>query len=422
MKSKCLSLFVLISTIIVSQACSHCCGQESAGAAADDLQLTGDWWGVRSQAAEHGVTVEADSTIFYGGVASGGRRRKFGFTGHNDYVVNMDMEKLGAQEGFFVKMRAEHRFGGSPRGATGALLPPYVAADLPVAESENIYLTNVVLTQMLSPQFGVFCGKIDTLDGDLNAFAHGRGKTQFSNSAMIVNPIALRTLPYSTLGAGFFILGEEGTPLFAFNVLNPTDTARTSGFDELFSEGVALAVEGRIPTSFGGLPGHQLLGGTWSSREYVGLDQDPRIVLPQVPVARQSGSWSLYWNFDQFLYVDAGNPKRGWGVFGRAGIADSSTNPLQHFLSFGVGGSSMICGRGNDTFGAGWYYAGTSSELAPFLANAGRGAGDGQGVELYYNIQVTPWFQLTPDLQIIDPARKALDTAVVTGLRGRVIY
>lgn len=392
----------------------------------DDLctrtQLTGDWLGARSGLVESGVTVEADATMFYMGVVDGGVQRDFRFAGHNDYVVNMDLGKMGLHEGLFVKLRGEHRYGESLAGATGALLPSAVAADLPTVETEHLYLTNVLFTQMLSEQFGVFFGKLDTLDGDLNAFAHGRGKTQFSNMAFVASPIVLRTVPYSTLGTGFVILGDEGTPLFQFSVLSPREATRTSGLGDLYNDGATLVGELRVPTQFLGRPGHQLVGASWSSRDYVALEQDPRIILPDVPIARQGGSWSVYWNFDQYLYVDPADSSRGWGVFGRAGLADPETNPIEYFLSFGVGGSSMIRGRDADTFGVGWYYSGTSSELAPDLAMVLGGIGDGQGVEMYYNIAVTPWLQITPDVQFIMPARETVDTATVVGVRARVIF
>jgi porin len=403
-----------------------CCSPTPSGCCFDDVcareRLTGDWLGARSGLAGSGVTVDADATMFFMGVVDGGVQREFRFAGHNDYVINMDLGKLGIHEGLFVKLRAEHRYGESLAGATGALLPSAVAADLPTPETENVYLTNVLFTQMLSERFGVFFGKLDTLDGDLNAFAHGRGKTQFSNSAFVASPIALRTVPYATLGAGFVILGDEGTPLFQFSVLDPTGSIRTSGVDDLYNDGVTLVGELRVPTQFFGRPGHQLFGASWSNRDYVALEQDPRIILPEVPIARQSGSWSVYWNFDQYLYVDPCNPARGWGVFGRAGVADDETNPIEWFLSFGVGGSSMLSGRDADTFGVGWYYSGTSSELAPDLAMVLGGIGDGQGVEMYYNIAVTPWLQVTPDVQFLMPARESVDTATVVGLRARVIF
>ena len=68
-------------------------------------------------------------------------------------------------------------------------------ADLPVYDSEEVYLTNVLLTQELTDAFSVFAGKMDTLDGDMNAFAHGRGKTQFSNMGFVFNPIVGRRCP-----------------------------------------------------------------------------------------------------------------------------------------------------------------------------------------------------------------------------------
>ncbi len=165
-----------------------------------------------------------------------------------------------------------------------------------------------------------------------------------------------------------------------------------------------------------------MFGGTWSSRNYVQLDQDPRIILPNIPIARASDSWSLYYNFDQYLIADRKNPGRGWGVFGRAGIADESTNPIGWFLSAGLGGNSLLRNRPLDTFGAGYYYAGTSSELAPLLAAALGGIRDGHGTELFYNMAVTPWFHLTADTQFITPARRSVDSSVLLGLRGVLTF
>ena len=72
----------------------------------------------------------------------------------------------------------------------------------------------------------------------------------------------------------------------------------------------------------------------------------------------------------------------------------------------------------HDTFGAGWYYSATSDEIAPFITGLLGGVGDGQGLEFFYNIAVTPNFHLTPDLQVLIPAREQIDTALVLGLRG----
>jgi porin len=384
-------------------------------------KASGDWLGLRTHLKDSGVTVDANVAQFYMGAVTGGLESSGRYAGHGDYLMNIDGDKALGMKGMFIKLRAEHRFGQSIGGLSGALLPSAVASDLPDPQSEQVYLTNVLFTQMFSETFGVFAGKIDTLDGDQNAFASGRGVTQFSNVAFVGTPIGLRTIPYSTLATGFVIL-QDLQPVFTFSVINARETVRTSGFDELFNDGVTLAPELRLPTQFFGLPGHQLFGGTWSSRNYVSLDQDPRIILPNIPIARSSDSWSLYYNFDQHLVVDSSDPKKGWGLFGRAGIADQATNPIGWFLSAGLGGNSMISGRSDDTFGAGYYFAGTSSELDPLLDLALGGVGDGHGSEVFYNMAVTKWFRLTADAQYITPAREAVNPSTLLGMRGVVTF
>ena len=337
------------------------------------------------------------------------------------YLERRHVTLLGGAQGETALRDAERLLQtfGEPLEA-GEIPPPnettYIAG-LPSLNTEDLVLTNVVITQALSEQFVVFLGKIDTMDGDMNAFAHGRGKTQFLNTNFVFNPIAVQTTPYSTLAAGFSIL-RDFEPIFSFSVLNATDTATTSGFNELFADGVALAAELRLPTNLLGLPGHQGIGAGWNSKEYIALNQDPRIVFPGVPIAAKDGSWNVKYNFDQYLYVDPCDSTRGWGIFGRAGISDGNPNPLHWTVSLGVGGNSPICGREADRFGIGWYYGAASPELGPFFT-----PDNGTGVEMFYNIAVTPWFQLTPDLQILDGgSMRNPDTAVIAALRGNLIF
>jgi porin len=386
----------------------------------------GSWWNgedtaFRKSLAAKGITISNNLTNFYYGVAAGGREQEFRYAGHGDYLANVDFMKMGGPPGLFLKVRAEHRFGETISEPAGSILPPTILADLPTLESEEIYLTNVLFTQAFSENFAVFAGKLDTLDGDANAFAHGRGLTQFSNTAFVVTPIGLRTIAYATLGTGFVIL-DQGEPIFTFSVLNAKDTARSSGFDELFNEGVVLSPELRLPTNFFGLPGHQLFAGTWSSRNYVALDQDPRIVLPNVPIERAEDSWSLYWNCDQYLVVNPQNPKQGWGVFGRAGIADPSTNPIAWFASAGIGGNSKLFGREQDTFGIGYFYSGLSNQIAPLISAAVGGIGDGQGTEIFHNFNITPRLSITADGQVLLPSRPDVDYTLITGIRANLRF
>lgn len=383
-------------------------------------QLTGDWFGARSGLARHGITLAADNTSFYFGNASGGLREQFDYSGHGDYVLNVDAGKAGLREGMFLKLRAEHRFGQTITSDVGAFLSPTLLADLPVDDSDQLYLTNVLLTQSIGESFAVFAGKFDTLDGDRNALAHGRGKTQFSNMAFCFNPIVAATVPYSTLGAGC-VVTRQAEPILGFTVMNAVDTTGQSGFSELFAQGALLSAYVRIATCFGGMPGHQLLGGTWNSRTYDSIG-DAYIEYPDLPIPTHEGSWSLYWNFDQYLVVRSTKPLNGWGVFGRAGLGDPSTNPLAWFLSFGLGGNVPLASRPADTFGVGWYYAGSSNQIGTTLTSTLGPIDDGQGVECFYNYQLTPAIRLTPDVQVILPAREVVDAALVVGLRAQIVF
>jgi porin len=47
---------------------------------------------------------------------------------------------------------------------------------------------------------------------------------------------------------------------------------------------------------------------------------------------------------------------------------------------------------------------------------------DEQGVELYYNVAVTPWCQVTPDLQVIAPFRDKVDASLLFGLRAKIEF
>jgi len=183
-----------------------------------------------------------------------------------------------------------------------------------------------------------------------------------------------------------------------------------------------LCPELRLPTNFFGLPGHQLFGGTWSSRDYATLDFPPTVILPNVPIPRASDSWSLYWNCDQYLVVDPNDSKRGWGYFARAGFADPNTNPIDWFASAGLGGNSNLFGRAYDTFGIGYYYAGLSDNLSPWLGTVLGGLGAGQGAEIFHNFAVSPRLFITADTQYLVPSRDAIDDSIVVGLRANLKF
>ena len=376
--------------------------------------LLGSQDGFRERLAAAGLTILADNTGFYIGNANGGFDQAFDYAGHGDYSVIADGGKLGLHDGLYLKLRAEHRYGETIVGNVGCFISPTLIADLPVYNSEEMYLTNVLLTQEVTDAFS------DTLDGDMNAFAHGRGKTQFSNMGFVFNPIVSATVPYSTLGTGFVFHPEDGAMVMV-TVLNSTDTTTTSGFDTLFNDGLLLSAAVRVPTNLFDRPGHQLLGGTWNSRTYTSI-AEAYITYPDIALPTTRGSWCLYWNFDQVLVVDPTDDARGWGPFGRAGIADPSTSPIDAFLSFGFGGNVPGRVRRDDTFGVGWYWASASPQIGTLITSQFGPVGDGQGIECFYNYALTPAVRITPDVQYVVPTLRLAEPALIAGVRALVSF
>jgi porin len=389
-------------------------------------KLTGDWFGVRDTLRDRGITWDISSTNVYQGVTTGGLERDFRFGGRADYLVNINGEKVGLWKGLFIDLHGENRYGQSVNGLTGALMPVNTSQLFPDQNTTVPALTGVKVTQALSERFLVFAGKINTLDGFNQPFTGGaQGTNGFMNVAMIAPVVALRTIPYSAFGGGFVVLaGQE--PVLSVMVLDPNNTPTVSGFDTFFDRGVSVFGVANLPTRLLGWPGHQGVGFTYSNSRYANLDDLPFFVAQRLrgelpPLPRETGSWSLFYMFDQTIWAAADDPKRSWGVFGNLGLADGNPSPVRWAANIGVGGASPFRSRKLDTFGIGYYYVGVSDALKNFAPRL-LPLGDEQGVEAFYNVGVTPWFHITPDLQVVVPTRERVDTSLNFGIRAKIDF
>jgi len=393
------------------------------GAYHERSKLTGDWHGVRNTLRDCGITVDVSATQFYQGVAAGGLEQSFPYGGRNDYFLTLDGEKLGLWQGISFKFHGETRYGQSANFTTGALSPVNEYLLVPAEEGVVSGLTGARVTQMLSESTLVFAGKINLLDDMQQPLTGAHGLDGFLNMSLIFNPILTRTLPYSAFGAGFVYL-QDDHPVFSVAVFDTRDASTTSVFDDLFHNGAVIFSSLVLPTSFWGLPGHQGVEGAYSSGRYTNIEKSPYLdplgglVFPGPPKA---GSWALAYLFDQALWVAADDPNRTWGVFGKLGLADGSPNPVQWNAGAGISGTSPLSGRTRDTFGVGYYHLGISKTLKRSALPL-TPLGNEDGVELYYNARVTPWCQITPDLQVIGPFQREVDTAFVVGIRAKLDF
>jgi porin len=403
-----------------------------AGGLTERLRLTGDWGGFRTEFKQKGLTFDLYSTQFYQGVVSGGRDDTWEYGHKLDYLLNADLGKMCLVKGGSLYLHGETRFGNSINEADGLFLPANLPLQFPDSKGDVSALTAIKYTQALSEQFVVFGGKLNTLDDYVLKYSPGMGANLpglngFMNTGLVFNPIVMRTVPYSTTGFGAAFLRNE-KPFVSVSLLDPDERA-TTGFEDSYDRGVVVTGDLTVETCLFDMPGLINVGGVYSTARYRAID--PSAYFIRLPLRRlrdagvvapeKEGSWALYANHYQALWVDECDKRRTWGVFGQYGISDGNPNPIHFVANFGVGGRSPIRCRTYDTFGAGFFFTGLSDEFKA-LAAAVLPQQDEYGVELFYNYAVTPWCRLTGDVQFARPSTVGLDIAVIAGSRLQILF
>lgn len=389
--------------------------------------LTGDWFGLRTDLENRGVTFDVYHTQYLGGVTSGGSDTGWDYAGRLDYVFALDGQQFGLWPGFFVNIKAETRYGTDVNAKAGSLSAPNFIMSFPQGDGEATAITNLTITQALSERVAVYGGLLNTIDDYVvryNPEVAGRPSLGgFQNTSLIWNPILARTFPYATYGAGVAVLDDAFNPVFTFTALDPRERA-SGGYGSPFSDGVVLVPDVTLRGRPFGTTSTLNFGGTYSTASYTSVSTSAFIDFPLDLLAagvfpQEDDSWSLYVNGYQALVED--DLGRSFGVFAQVGLSDGNPNPVRWSVSGGLGGWSPIPGRALDSFGIGGFYLGLSDDfkrLSEFIAEQD----DEYGLEVFYSLGLAPWARLTGDLQVIRPSTKALDTAVVAGLRLQLRY
>ncbi len=431
------------------------------GDLAERPALTGDWLGLRNDLAQHGISFRVDVVQFGQGNAHGGKDTNdaFRYSGSADYLLEFDTQRMGLWPGGYIKLRGETLFGRSINEKVGSVSPANWDALLPEPDNGGLTtLTEAWIMQFLSPQAYVLAGKVDAtrLPGQ-NVFASDP-YLDFINTALWQPPVSFSLVPYSALTAGFGLIPTKWFDM-ATLVMDAYGVATESGFDTAFHSpnGVAILQAFNFHIKPFGLPGTQRLNFGYSTRDRIDLDDLGRLlisgkaapsfdrldigrgvltprrrdirpsrVLLRAAISRilspraMDDDWAFWYDFDQYLYTEKCDPTQGFGIFGRLGWSPGDTNPIETSSRFGFGGKGILPDRDSDRFGLGYYCLNLNDGL-PGLLNVSSE----QGVELFYNIEVTPWLHITPDFQVIvDPGGgfQDRDVALVYGLRVHMTF
>ena len=411
------ALLVLLAHSALAQS-----GTNAVGAPSDSIWtrplLGGDCWGLRPELKTHGVAGWLELTQFGSGLVRGEGAKGWQWGGKLDGYLTLDGAQAGLWNGLYIKVHGEQNYGHDLEGAGGALVPNNIGLALPGLGDGDIGLE---ITQKFSDTMAVKFGKLNMVDAaKATPIRGGGGGDSFMNTALAVPITGL--MPPEIFGAFLNVSAKPVT--YTLGVYDPIDAGHRSIFDQPFGEGVSFFGSATLATTLCDLQGFYGVKAMYSTMHGFDLRSIPDLLLPPESgdvMSQEAHPYYFGVSFQQYFFQDAKNPQCGWGFFGDFGFSDGNPTPQQWAGSFGVGGMGLLPGRSADRWGLAVFRNALSSHLIQGLEPL-FALRDEQGIEAFYNIAITPWLHITPDLQVVQPFQEDYPTAVFATLRANVRF
>lgn len=377
-------------------------------------RLTGEWGGLRSSLADKGLSFDLEYTSTYQGLLAGTGSDDYKYGGKFDAFLNLDSSKMGLWEGGGVRTHFEYNHGDAEAFRGGVFFPVNSAQFTPLGVPEEVEATSVYFTQNVGDQSAIMLGKICALDLlRADPFFGGWGTQRFMNLAFVAPPSGV--VPPVFMGA----VASIKTQLVSWNIMVFDPNDRTTDYlpDDLFSDGVNISVSGNHLATLSGRKTKYTLNTTYSTQEGADLSSLPS----NLETKTKKGSYNISFQFLHNLQESADNPDAGWGFNIKAAIADGNPNAIKASVVGGIGGRALFFERPQDSFGLGYYFYDYSDHLRD-SQDPSADFNNEQGLEVFYNYEVTPWLHITGDVQYINPAASSYDNAVIAALRGNIRF
>ena len=378
--------------------------------------LTDGWFGARQKLADRGITFDisltADGTKnLQGGIDTAGSAWRVLF----DPSMTIDLKPLAGIEGGTVY--AEFQYAQGPN-ASDKLVGDLQGVDnldgVPGAHHQNSTQLAAFWYQQTAFD-GLLRFKIGKSDAnyefDHSAFAQEFLQQSYGSSATL---FTLPTYPDPAFGLDIFVKPTKETQI-GFGV-----------YDGSLANGVATGAMG--PSTF--FKSHDLF--------FIGeIDQSWKLGPDQLAGRFGVGGWYSTNTFRKleggetagtggpYVLVDQAvwraNPTddhdtRGIGLFVMWGMAEAAIVQFDHNVGGGVTWTGPLDKRPNDILGTGIQAVHFSDDFhahADFEVN----------YELFYRLQLTPWFAVKPDFQyVVNPGGKGARDAVVFTLRFQMSF
>lgn len=419
--------------------------------------LTGDWGGLRTTLANQGIAISASYTAELWDNAQGGLKQGAAYDGLFLPQIDVDLDKLLGWHGasFRVSMLQGHGPALSPGWVGNLLTVSGTVAIPPATRLYNLWLQQNLFAGVLSIRAGIENVDAEFITSttaslfvnstfgwpDWTALDLPGGGPAFPLSAPFVR---VRLGPASD---GFYAqaavfsgdpTGHEGS--------NSPATGIPAGTVISFNGGAFIIAEAGYTMNQAkddkGPPASFKFGGWYHTSAHF---QDQRLDATGLSLANptstgipldHAGDWGLYGIADATLYrAENGG---ALAAFLRLGGSPGDRNLISLYADTGLTYKGLIPGRGNDTAGIGFAIArighnatALDQDTQYFAASPAFPVRDYEAVlEVTYQVQVTPWMTLQPDLQrvfhpggnVLNPDGSIRHDALVLGLRSALTF
>ncbi len=404
----------------------------------DRTTLFGDFNGGRTRLYNKGFTFDAQLTQVYQGVVSGGAEDNGNgkYNGLLEINSTLDTAKLGWWSGGMISLTAMTSYGTPITSEAGNLSPVNMTPMWPIPFDDSTELVEYYVTQAFPNKWTLIAGRLDATNFlDKNSFANNP-ESQFLNASMNNMLLWGEMLSFSTYAALLMVPIKEGVNM-GIAVWDPETQPGQGGVWDNYGAAVTFIIDYH---AFGGQKGVFSPVLAYVSKDAGALDNNKYLIegiLDGDPV-QKSGNWLFSFVGEQYLWTPEGahvpsakgghkeeytvptqdfaTNQPGIGLFYRFGYMPKDRNPYNMSLSGGLGARGIIPGRPYDRMGIGAYAMFASNDLKDQVI-VGKLLDDEVGFEAFYNYAITPWLQLSLDLQYISSGIEKTDNAFVIGTR-----
>jgi len=415
---------------------------------------TGDWFGVRTTLADHGVDISGEYLAEVWGNTTGGQKTGAVYTGLLQFGTTLDLEKLVGWQGATFSTTWLWLSGKDISGEdVGNFLTVSNIAGFNTFRALDIWLEQELFDNKLAIRAGQM-----TADSEFVISDHG---SLFLNGTfgwpafLYTNvPEGGPGYPMGTLGVRVayhpFDWATVQSAVFQGNVFAQNVNRHGFRWDLNAKEGYFWITEfqGRWNHSDegAGLPGQAKLGAWFQT----GDTPDPYFDNAGIPLADEGASEDPLkrpWNFgvygivDQMLFRETSSSEvtgkdgkstittapsdQGLGWFGRIALQPQNRNFVGFYFDTGITYTGLIPTRDADQIGIAFAYAQLTNGARQNLELEGsRGVGAEMVLEFTYQAAITPWLSIQPDAQfIINPGgTQDFGNAFVIGARATVVF